>query len=60
MGAFARPTTDPLSTDNCPFTCNSNYGPNAAGTGCLTCGAGEHLIGGVCTGVQGKYVSCGQ
>ena len=49
--------TGALSADSCPFTCNSNYGPNAAGTGCLTCGAGEHLIGGVCTGVQGNYVS---
>ena len=49
--------TDALSTDSCPFTCNSNYGPNAAGTGCLTCGAGEHLISGACTGVQGNYVS---
>ena len=49
--------TGALNADSCPFTCNSNYGPNAAGTGCLTCGAGEHLISGACTGVQGNYVS---
>ena len=55
-GTFTANTV-PLSTDNCPFTCNSNYGANAANTDCITCPTGEYLSKGVCTDVQGNYVS---
>ena len=41
------------------ITCtdSTHYGVNAAGTGCITCSAGEHLVQGVCKTVTGKYVS---
>ena len=55
-GTF-KANTGSLSTDNCPFTCNSPYKPNAANTKCITCPVGEHLVKGVCTDVQGNYVS---